>query len=152
MSKAELTAEIQHELAQLERISSVSRDLSLIPASDLRPWHSTAAAKYISDVFHGLENLWKRRCFYLKKPFPDGPHSHAEILSEFLSDSMTGGRLPPDTSSRLKLFKDFRHRFVHGYGFETKWEMVEEPLKLIPETVTALKSVWESWISALPDS
>lgn len=151
MSKHTLTEEIHWELSRLERLAEVARELASVPAKARDPWDATAAAKYVSDVFHGLENLWKRRCVHMNEVWPAGPESHAQVLSDFLSDAALGGRLSTDTANRLRLYKSFRHRFVHGYGFEPAWETVAEPLRLIPETVAALKSVWEQWIAELPD-
>jgi uncharacterized protein YutE (UPF0331/DUF86 family) len=59
-----------------------------------------------------------------------------------------GDRISREVAERLKLYKDFRHRFVHGYGFEVSWELVEEPLTLLPDTVEELVRVWTSWLAA----
>lgn len=150
MNRDELIEEIRYELRQLARLGVIAQEMLALPASERKAWDATAAAKFVADVFHGLENLWKRRCVYLKTPPPSGPDSHAHALAEFLAEPCLGGRLSVQTAQRLKLYKDFRHRFVHGYGFVPTWEIVKEPLELIPETVAELQAVWESWLSELP--
>ena len=150
MNKRELTEEIGWELSQLQRLAAAARELAAVPDVNRDPWDATAAAKYVADVFHGLENLCKRRCVYLGEPWPDTPDSHARVLAGFVSDAKLGGRLTPEIVARLGLYKDFRHRFIHGYAFEPVWEMVEEPLRLMPETISALVDVWERWLAELP--
>jgi hypothetical protein len=39
---------------------------------------------------------------------------------------------------------------MHGYGHEINWEIIDEPLKLLPETVSLLADIWETWIQELP--
>jgi hypothetical protein len=146
-----LHREIRYELQQSGRVSVAASQLIALPWNRRDPWDPIAAAKYIADVFHGLENLCKRRRVYLEQPLPDGPDSHSRILVDFLAEPSLGGRLSLETRARLKLYKDFRHRFIHGYGFEPTWEMVEEPLRLIPEMVDALTVICEEWLAQLPD-
>ena len=54
-------------------------------------------------------------------------------------------------AARLKKYLEFRHRFIHGYGFMVTWDMVAEPLRLLPETVERLAEVWTAWLDGLPD-
>ena len=151
MNKQALIEEIYWELSQLRRLAAAAVELAAVPESRRDPWDAAAASKFVADVFRGLENLCKRRCVYLNEPWPAGPDSHAQVLNGFIKDSTLGGRLAPDIVERLRLYKGFRHRFIHGYAFESSWEMVEEPLRLIPETIDALAAVWERWLSELPD-
>lgn len=146
MNSPELTEEIGYELRQLERLSELAREMASVPPSERRPWDAMAAAKCVADVYRGLENLWKRLCVHSDRAFPTGSDSHAKILSAFLAETGLGGKLSAEMSERLKLYKDFRHRFVHGYGFEVSWELVAEPLALIPETVAELVRVWSDFV------
>ena len=151
MNKRVLTEEIQWELSQLKRLAEMARALAGIPESRRDPWDPTAASKYVSDVFRGLVNLCKRRAVYLNAPWPTGPDSHARVLNDFLNDPALGGRLSLDMADRLRSYKAFRHRFIHGYGFELAWDTVDEPLRLVPETVETLTAIWEHWLSELPE-
>jgi len=144
-----LVREIDCELQQLERVAEVAAQISALGESERRPWDSAAAAKYVADLFLGLENLCKRRLRYLDLPVPGGPESHSEILKQFLADPDLGASLGDDVALRLKKYLRFRHRFSHGYGYEVAWETVEEPLKLLPETVTLLDSIWRNWVSRI---
>jgi hypothetical protein len=147
MRQPELTEEIAFELRQLERLAGLARAMLAVPPAERRPWDAMAAAKCVADLFRGLENLWKRFCVHSGRPFPSGPDSHARLLSAFLSESGLGNQVSPEFAERLKLYKDFRHRFVHGYGFEVSWELIEEPLTLLPVTAEELVRVWAGWLN-----
>lgn len=149
-SKSRLVEEVRYELEQLKKLASAARELAEYPSSERRSWDSAAAAKYVSDLCAGLENLCKRRSIYLGLPRPGGPDSHTQSLKEFLETPDLGGRLDPEVAQRLKKYLRFRHRFIHGYGFQVVWELVDEPLRQLPETVSALASIWEDWLKSLP--
>jgi hypothetical protein len=72
------------------------------------------------------------------------------LLEDFLAQPKLGGKLSADIQHRLKKYKNFRHRFIHGYGFEVDWEKVNEPLRLLPETVELLSSLWLGWLAPSP--
>ena len=150
MTKQQLAREIQYELDQLRRCAQTASQLAAVPPHQRRPWDAAAAAKYVADLFTGLENPCKRRCRYLAQPIPEGPESHTEILNQFLELAELGGTLSKGFSLRLKKYLRFRHRFVHGYGYEVSWEIVEEPLRLLPETVEQLARTWNHWLDTLP--
>ncbi len=152
MNSDTLEQEIGYQLRQLKQTAESAELLYREAVGDPRPWHSAAAAKYISDLMLGLENLWRRRCRHLQCPLPHGPSSHRQILADFLDDGRLGGRLPEGFSQRLGLYLRFRHRFVHGYGFELKWEIVEEPLRLLSDTINRLTECWEEWLSGFSSS
>ena len=147
MPRGEVAEEIAFELGQLRQVAEVASRLSAVAPEQRRPWDSAAAAKYITDLVLGLENLCKRRYAHLRKAPPSGPDSHSRVLDEFLQEPDLGARLPAAVAHRLKLYLRFRHRFFHGYGHEVKWEIAEEPLRLLPETVAALADVWEHWLT-----
>ena len=150
MTKQQLVREIELELDQLRRSAKTAAQLAAVSSEQRRPWDAAAAAKYIADLFTGFENLCKRRCRYLALPIPEGPQSHTQILDEFLNEAELGGTLPEEFAFRLKKYLRFRHRFMHGYGFEVSWEIVDEPLRLIPETVEQLAQTWKRWLGTLP--
>lgn len=151
MTRAELTAAIEHELTSLTRVAEMVVELLAAAGQDPRPWHAAAGAKYVADLFMGLENLCGRRYAFLELPRPRGPDSHRRILEEFLAAASVGDSLSPEFADRLRKYLRFRHRFTHGYGYEVAWELVEEPLRLLPETVRVLDQCWRAWLSARPD-
>jgi len=146
MNKAKLTAEVTQELDQLRLVAEHAAELGRVPANERCPWHAAAAAKYAADLAGGLENLCKRRCRAAGLPIPEGDDSHARILEEFIAEPALGAGLSDEIKHRLRKYLRFRHRFTHGYGHEVKWELVDEPLRLLPETITILREVWLQWV------
>lgn len=149
MNKQTIIEQVHWELDQLKILGNLARELYAVPANERRPWDAAAAAKYIADMFRGLENLCKRKSRYLNGAFPEGPDSHAQMLRDFLGPDGPGHVLTPEIAHRLRLYKGFRHRFIHGYGFGIDWEVVEEPLRLLPETINALQDAWNLWLESL---
>ena len=143
-----LRREIAHELAQLQKLAEVGARLSALPPARRQPWDSAAAAKYISDLVLGLENLVKRTWLHVEKQLPEGPDSHQQLLAGFLADPLLGGQLSTEWQLRFKMYLRFRHRFLHGYGYEVNWEIVEEPLQRLPEAVALLEQLWAHWLNA----
>ena len=149
MNKDKLAAEVTQELDQLRVVAQHAAELALVPESERRPWHAAAGAKYAADLVSGLENLCKRRYRAANLPIPEGEDSHTRILEAFLKAPDLGVTLTDEVKYRLKKYLRFRHRFVHGYGHEVKWEIVDEPLRLLPETVGILREMWLRWLQGM---
>lgn len=147
MNSDKLTAEVTQELNQLRRVAEHAAELAKVPAEDRFPWHAAAAAKYIADLVSGLEILCKRRYRSSNLPVPEGEDSHARILEEFIATPELGANLTDEVKHRLRKYLRFRHRFVHGYGHEVLWDIVDEPLHLLPETIAILREVWLHWLT-----
>lgn len=149
--RARLYEDVRYELRQLQRLAADARTHTDVSEPERSRWEASAAAKYVSDVCAGLENLCKRRNAFLNIATPAGPDSHIRILEDFLATPDLGGRLAPELGLRLKRYLRFRHRFIHGYAFEISWEMVSEPLSQLPETVEKLAEVWTAWLARLTE-
>jgi hypothetical protein len=146
MNRDRLREEVRFELDQLRRVAEVARELADVPEAERRPWDAAAAAKYIFDLAMSLENLCKRRHAAFGQPHPSGPDSHSQVLAEFLQDPDLGGQLSTDEAFLLKQYFRCRHRFAHGYGHEVHWQIVSEPLRLLPQTAKRLAALWERWL------
>jgi hypothetical protein len=149
MNKDKLRAEVAYELDQLEQVADLATRLAALPAVDRRPWDAAAAAKYVYDLVLGLESLCRRRNAALGVAQPSGPDVHRQLLQQFLDDPLLGGRLSEEFVVRLQKYNRFRHRFAHGYGHQVSWEIVEEPLRLLPDTIHHLGEVWSEWVRQL---
>jgi len=143
--------QIEFELDQLQGVASLAAQLSSMDENERRPWDAAAAAKIVADLPAGLENLCKRRMKYLEQEVPQGPQSHAEILRAFLEAEDFRDLFDGDFALRLKKYLRFRHRFIHGYGHQVDWEIVDEPLRLLPDTINRLTNIWQHWLESLLD-
>jgi hypothetical protein len=150
MNKARLTEEIEYELSQLSKLADTVKAFLVSIGLNPQPWHAAAGAKYISDLVIGLENLCKRNNRALQREIPEGPEYHQNILDNFIQDNRLGGQLDPAIALRLKKYLRFRHRFIHGYGHDIHWEIIDEPLRLLPDTIGKIIGVWRKWLSELP--
>lgn len=149
MDKEKLNLEVRHELEQLRHVAAQAKRLLAIAETDRREWETVAGAKFVADVWLGVENLCKRRYAAMGSSVPQGPDSHARILEDLVNDPTFRAALTGADLARLKKYLAFRHRFIHGYGQTVTWSMVAEPLRLIPETVDVLDKVWTSWLATL---
>lgn len=86
----------------------------------------SAITQFVSEFYHGVENIIKRLCKYYKIPIPAGGSSHIDLLNIF--SFRNEEKLPiifdeeiyPDFSAIRK----FRHYIIHGYAFHIKWEII----------------------------
>ncbi|MBI5787457.1 MAG: hypothetical protein HZA78_01185 [Candidatus Schekmanbacteria bacterium] len=79
------------------------------------------------NFYNGIENILKRICKEYYKTMPKGESWHKELL--LLAFNPPAGKIPifnQDIVSRLHSYRNFRHRFVSGYGFQLKGEKMLE--------------------------
>ncbi len=86
-----------------------------------------AMGTYLMNFYNGIENILKRisKEYYLI--MPKGNSWHKELL--VLSYSAPEGKIAifdQGMVERIVPYKDFRHRFVSGYGFQLKGEKMLE--------------------------
>jgi hypothetical protein len=86
-----------------------------------------AMGTYLMNFYNGVENILKRVSKEYYKTMPKGESWHKEIL--ILSCS------PPEAKAaifnrgiveKLHQYRNFRHRFVSGYGFQLRGEKMLE--------------------------
>ena len=108
----------------LERLSEVrskfdaqKEDYSIEPAM----------GTYLMNFYNGIENILKRisKRYYLA--MPKGESWHKELL--VLSCNPPEGKIPifnQNVVNRLHPYRNFRHRFISGYGFQLRGEKMLE--------------------------
>ena len=75
------------------------------------------------NFYNGVENIIKRISKVYYNTIPKGDSWHKELL--ILSYAPPDGKLPVFNRSiveKLHQYKNFRHRFISGYGFQLKGE------------------------------
>jgi len=107
-----------------------------------------AMGTYLMNFYNGVENIIKRisKEYYLT--MPKGENWHKELL--LLSVNPPQGKIPLFSQSiveKLNTYRNFRHRFVSGYGFQLKAEkMLELTDNITPlwsEIKTAISDFWK---------
>ncbi|MDP2788482.1 MAG: hypothetical protein Q8O46_00310 [bacterium] len=86
-----------------------------------------AMGTYLMNFYNGIENILKRvsKEYYLV--IPKGNSWHKELL--ILSYNAPEGKIPifdQGLAERIIPYKNFRHRFISGYGFQLKGEKMLE--------------------------
>ena len=106
-----------------------------------------AMGAYLMNFYNGIENILKRVSKEYYQTIPKGESWHKELL--VLSANPPQGKLAlfnEQVLERLHSYRNFRHRFVSGYGFQLKGEKM---LELI-DNIQALwkdikKAISEFW-------
>lgn len=118
-----------------DQFNSQSRDYCTEPAM----------GTYLMNFYNGIENILKRisKEYYLT--MPGGESWHKELLTS--SFKPPEGKMPifnQDIVNRLHSYRNFRHRFISGYGFQLKGE------KML-ELVDNIESLWNDIRKAISD-
>ena len=86
-----------------------------------------AMGTYLMNFYNGVENILKRVSKEYYQTMPKGESWHKELI--VLSCSPPEGKAAIFSQSiveKLHQYRNFRHRFVSGYGFQLKGEKMLE--------------------------
>jgi hypothetical protein len=86
-----------------------------------------AMGTYLMNFYNGIENILKRISKEYYQTMPKGESWHKELL--VLSAKPPEGKIAlfnQQILERLYSYRNFRHRFVSGYGFHLKGEKMME--------------------------
>lgn len=104
-----------------------------------------AMGTYLMNFYNGIENILKRICKEYYAIVPKGNSWHKELL--ILSYNPPKGKAPildQKIAERLAPYKNFRHRFISGYGFQLKAE------KML-ELIDGLETLWNDTKEAVSE-
>jgi hypothetical protein len=144
----ELYEDVQDEVKAieetLERLCEISdRFDSKVKDYCLEP----AMGTYLMNFYNGIENILKRVSKEYYQTMPKGESWHKELL--VLSCRPPKGKLAMFSQSiveKLNPYRNFRHRFVSGYGFQLKGEKMLELIDNIrPLWCDIKKAITDFW-------
>ena len=108
-----------------------------------------AMGTYLMNFYNGVENILKRVSKEYYQIMPKGESWHKELL--ILSYSPPEGKAPMFSQNiveKLHQYRNFRHRFVSGYGFQLKGEKMLELIDNIgplwDDIKNAIADFWDS--------
>ncbi len=104
-----------------------------------------AMGTYLMNFYNGIENILKRIAKKYYMTMPGGANWHKELL--VLSFNPPSGKkavFSQDIINRLHPYRNFRHRFVSGYGFQLKGE------KML-ELIDNIEPLWDDIKKALSE-
>jgi hypothetical protein len=133
---------IEKTLARLYEVRNKfgphTRDCSIEPAM----------GTYLMNFYNGIENILKRISKEYYQVMPRGESWHKELL--VLSYNPPEGKTAifnRSIAERLHQYRNFRHRFVSGYGFQLKGEKMLELIDnvglLWDDIKTAVSGFWD---------
>lgn len=145
-----LHAELEVELAQLERLASDAAPIVARALRDDPPLVEVAAlAAMLHAFYNGVENLLKRIELSVAGSSPDGETWHSQLLTGAACAGVNRGPIiTPELVGRLKPFLSFRHVFRHAYTFDLNWARMR-PLAAELESVC---SEFRSQIAAFKEA
>lgn len=97
-----------------------------------------ALGTYLMNFYNGIENILKRISKVYYETSPHGQSWHRELL--LLAAEPPQGKIPiltHDVVEKLSPYRNFRHRFTSGYGFQLEKEKMEG-------LVIELNDVWKN--------
>ncbi len=147
MQPEDVRRDILFETGRLRVLAEAARSALARPGLKKDSWDAAAAGKLISDLVSGLESLLKRKARAEGKPIPQGPAWHLELLTAFLADPVFNSAWTEPQKALWIRYLRFRHRFIHGYGHELGWDMVQEPFVGLPSMAESLAQAWENWVN-----
>ncbi|MFH1450029.1 MAG: hypothetical protein ABIG09_06460 [bacterium] len=109
-----------------------------------------AMGTYLMNFYNGIENILKHitKDYYLA--MPKGASWHKEILT--LSSNPPSGKIAifnHNIVERLHPYRNFRHRFVSGYGFQLKGEKMLELIDNIGPLWSDIKKAISDFLDKL---
>jgi len=136
-----LIAELENELAHLERIQAQVQDArSRFGDTEPDEFRVQGVGLVLHDFYNAAENMFKRIASELGEGVPQGGEWHAILLRNMTVRIPT--LRPPviraETASLLDEFRRFRHRVRHAYGFTLRWSTLHGLLLEFDEAHQAL--------------
>jgi len=136
-----LVAEIENELAHLERIKTqVEGARSRFGDTEPNGFGTQGIALVLHDFYNAAENIFKRVALELGEGLPHGGDWHAVLLRNmtFRIPTLRPPVIRDETASLLDEFRRFRHRVRHAYGFTLRWSTLRGLLAEFDEAYQSL--------------
>jgi hypothetical protein len=149
-----LIAEIENELAHLERIEAQVKEAhSRFGDTEPGGFEMQGVALVLHDFYNAAENMFKRIAIELGEGLPQGGDWHAVLLRNMTLRVPT--LRPPviqdATASTLDEFRRFRHRVRHAYGFTLRWSTLRGLLAEFDEAYQSLVADVRQFVTFLKE-
>lgn len=136
LDEQQAIAEVLERLFKIKaQFDGVDKDYTIEPAM----------GTYLMNFYNGLENIIKRISKEYYQAMPQGASWHKELLELAYTPPM--GKVPilsENLVRRIYPYRNFRHRFISGYGFQLKGE------KML-QLVDSLALLWQDIENDLAD-
>lgn len=129
MSNFHEIKEVTYQLSLLQKeLDDVAPLLSLLSQREPDGIELRAASAVLQTFYNGIESVL---FFIMNNNSRTEKHNdwHQKLLEKALND----GLITEDLYMKLDIFRKFRHKFRHSYGFSLRWDMMAPLInKLLP--------------------
>ena len=105
----------------------------------------------MAQFYNGIENILKRITRFKSAPLPKGDSWHIDLFKQFCEPPYDD--LPALFDEHLALnmsaFRKFRHVVHHGYGFQIKWDHMQEGIATIDDVFSRFKDNLYNYMKTL---
>ena len=114
----------------------------------------TAAAAFLAQFYHGIENILKRISSYCNVVLPSGETWHTELFHRFCMPPYSGLPLLFDDrlAQALAPYRRFRHVALHSYGFQLEWDRLVDGLTNLSSVFADFQRAITTFLTGLDPS
>jgi hypothetical protein len=127
MDKKGLIDEIKNEIENLKRLNEEMKALLKDIKEQTTFKEIRVGASILHDFYSGIEKIFKRIALVIDNHLPKAEEWHIKLLFQMANpfDSIRSSVISKELFEKLKEYLKFRHLFRHIYGFELKWDKIE---------------------------
>ncbi|MBU0693312.1 MAG: hypothetical protein KKC11_01380 [Candidatus Omnitrophica bacterium] len=130
----------------LERLFKIKAKFNTLSKEDYSV--EPAMGTYLMNFYNGVENILKRIAKNYYFAMPKGESWHKELLNlAFNPPQEKVAIFSREIAERLHAYRNFRHRFISGYGFQLKGEkmigLIDNIEPLWDDIKKAMSDFWD---------
>lgn len=124
---SQLADDLEQELLVFQQVEIAIQEAQIrLLAASPALFDLYAIGHILDDLYNGMERICHRVVKKIDQVELDGGNWHRELLDRV--GAATGSRpavIHPATLEQMHLYRGFRHRIRHMYGFELDWEKMQ---------------------------
>ena len=153
VDRSQLIQDISEERPKIERsISGIKKALQRIETApaEYRIAIEVTIAKYVSDCYMGMENIFRQIALEVDLCLPDGSNGHKELLAQIAEPH---AERPPviskGTFKNLQEFLEFRYLFIRFDTDELDYQKTEQKAKQVSTVFDSIFKELDAFIASL---
>ena len=153
VDRSQLIQDISEERPKIERsISGIKKALQRIETApaEYRIAIEVTIAKYVSDCYMGMENIFRQIALEVDLCLPDGSNGHKELLAQIAEPH---AERPPviskGTFKNLQEFLEFRYLFIRFDTDELDYQKTEQKAKQVSPVFDSIFKELDAFIASL---
>ena len=146
MESNKLIKDIKIEFEMMDLVvNEVEQLITEIGDNEPTNVQKTAMGAFASQIYNGIENLFKRIYKHNQIELPKGENWHIDLINSFSMNSKITlpFKLPPELIKEIHNYRRLRHYFVHGYTLNLNWNILKDTIKEIRKVYFELKIIFK---------